>query len=72
MLMHIYMRGLSTFSGCGWAYGFHTHTITTTDASPDLEWWLKSHTVTTIDASQDVERVAKILPDARLQTMPID
>jgi hypothetical protein len=30
------MRCLSTFSGCGWAYGFTAHTVTTANGSPDL------------------------------------
>jgi hypothetical protein len=97
----------------------HTHTVTITDASPDLESWLKSylmqvykpchytlveavercklhpmsmsyryevfehllrlwmgiwlhiHTVTTRDASPEMKKLAEILPDASVQTMPL-
>jgi hypothetical protein len=33
--------------------------------------WLHTNTVTTTDASSDLERLAEILPDASLQTMPL-
>jgi hypothetical protein len=33
--------------------------------------WLHIHTVTTTDASSDFERLAEILPDASVQTMPL-
>ncbi len=33
--------------------------------------WLHIHTLTTTDASQDLERLAEILPDASVQTMPL-
>jgi hypothetical protein len=33
--------------------------------------WLHTHTVTTTDASPDLEKLAEILPDASMQTMPL-
>jgi hypothetical protein len=33
--------------------------------------WLHTHTVTTTDASPDLEKLAEILPDASVQTMPL-
>jgi hypothetical protein len=32
--------------------------------------WLHTYTITTTDASPDLERLAEILPDASVQTMP--
>ncbi len=119
MSMHTYMRCSSTFSGCGWAYGF-TLTLLPPQMLPQIwESWLKSylmqvckpchytlieavepfklhpmsmsylyevfehllrmwmgiwlhtHTVTTTDASPYLWELAKILPDASLVTMPL-
>jgi hypothetical protein len=33
--------------------------------------WLHTHTITTKDASPDLERLAEILPDASVQTIPL-
>ncbi len=112
------MRGLSTFSGCGWAYGFtftllppqtllqswelaeilpdasvqpyHYALVEAVEAfklHPMSMWyiyerfehllrlwmgtWLHTHTITTTDASSDLGKLAEILPDASVQTMPL-
>jgi hypothetical protein len=33
--------------------------------------WLHAHTITTTDASPDLGKLAEILPDASVQTMPL-
>ncbi len=33
--------------------------------------WLHTHTITTTDAIPNLERLAEILPDASVQTMPL-
>ena len=33
--------------------------------------WLHTHTITTTDASPDLGKLAEILPDASLETMPL-
>ncbi len=33
--------------------------------------WLHTHTATTTDASPDLEKLAEILPDESVQTMPL-
>jgi hypothetical protein len=33
--------------------------------------WLNTHTITTTDASSYLEKLAEILPDASVQTMPL-
>ncbi len=113
------MRGLSTFSGCGWAYGFTLPPIPEQMLPQICESWLKSylmqvckpchyalveavapfklhpmsmpflyevfehllrlcrgiclhtHTVTSTDVSPDLWKLAEILPDASVQTMPL-
>ncbi len=113
------MRGLSTFSGCGWAYGFTLTQLPPQTLPKIWESWLKSylmqvckpclyilvealdpfklhsmsmayiyevfehilrlgmgiwlhiHIVTTTDTSLDLGKLAEILPDASVQTMPL-
>ncbi len=113
------MQCLSTFSGCGWTYGF-TFTSLPQQTLPQIfesllksylmqvwkpvqyalleakdpfklqsisMWyiynrldhllrlwmgiWLHTYTVTTTDASPDLGKLAEILPDASVQTMPL-
>jgi hypothetical protein len=33
--------------------------------------WLHTHTVTTADATPDFRKMAEVLPDASVQTMPL-
>jgi hypothetical protein len=113
------MRGLSPFSGCGWAYVFTVTPLPQQTLLQIWEKWLKSylmqvckpchnalieavepfklhpmsmlylyevfehllrlwmglwihtHTITTTDASPDLWKMAEILPDASMQTMPL-
>ncbi len=113
------MRGLNTFSGCGWAYGFTLtplppqtlpkiwesflksylmqvgkpcHYILAETVEPLklhhmsmshiyevfenllrlwMGVWLHTHTITTTDASPELWELADILPDASVQTMPL-
>ncbi len=43
ILCHTYMRGLSAFSGCGWAYGFTFTSLPPQTLLQICESWLKSY-----------------------------
>jgi hypothetical protein len=59
----------------------HTHTVTTTDVSPDLGefteillWmctWQYIHTVTTTDVSPDLGEFSEIIDDVSVEMIPI-
>jgi len=61
----------------------HTHTVTTTELSPDLKefteiskqlWmglWQHTHTVTTTELSPDLGELAEILDDVSVEMIPL-
>jgi hypothetical protein len=81
-----YMRCLSTFSGCGWAYGFSLTPLPQQTFPQIWGSWLKSYLLQVCKPchfifteavepfklhSMSLGELAEIIPDARMQTMQL-